>query len=318
MDILKAMEIYVHVGGELSYAAAAERLGISRANVTKYVMQLEQHLGARLLNRTTRRVSLTEVGEDYYQFCRRILSRIQDKEATISSQQAEAKGEIKVMAPKSFGGLYMGAVVSEFHHRHPEIRLSLFLADVSLSAIDLIENGFDLAIRLTGQADSTIIARNIATTRWVLCAAPGFLGSVDRPRRLRDLKSLPCLIHSRSTAMPASAVWKLQGPRRVESVKVAGPLTANSVMTLRAAALDGLGVALLPTYCIGRDLAAQSLVELLPAYRGPEEQISVLFPHRRFLPAKSRLLIDFLAERFRKPPWEAAVGPGAKEGRPSA
>ncbi len=318
MDILKAMEIYVHVGGELSYAAAAERLGISRANVTKYVMQLEQHLGARLLNRTTRRVSLTEVGEDYYRFCRRILARIQDKEADISGLQAEAKGEIKVMAPKSFGGLYMGTVVSEFHRRHPEIRLSLFLADVSLSAIDLIENGFDLAIRLTGQADSTIIARNIATTRWVLCAAPGFLGSVEPPRRLRDLTSLPCLIHSRSTAMPGSAVWKLQGPRRVESVKVAGPLTANSVMTLRAAALDGLGVALLPTYCIGRDLAARTLTELLPAYRGPEEQISVLFPHRRFLPAKSRLLIDFLAERFRRPPWDAGQGPGARESRPSA
>lgn len=306
MDTLKAMEIYVHVGGALSYTAAAEKLGISRANVTKYVMQLEQHLGARLLNRTTRRVSLTEVGQDYYEFCRQILGRIQDKEATISGLQAEAKGEIKMMVPKSFGSLYMGPLAGDFQRQHADIRLSLFMADVSLSAIDLIENGFDLAIRLTSQADSSIIARHIATTRWVLCAAPAFVKGEGRPRHMRDLKSLPCLMHSRSTAMPSSAVWKFQGPTRAASVKVTGPLTANSVMALRAAALDGLGVALLPTYCIGRDLADKSLVELLPRYRGPEEQISVLFPHRKFLPAKSRLFIDFLADRFREPPWQAA------------
>jgi DNA-binding transcriptional LysR family regulator len=304
MDTLKAMEIYVHVGGALSYAAAAERLGISRANVTKYVMQLEQHLGARLLNRTTRRVSLTEVGEDYYKFCREVLGEIQDKEAAIAGRHAEAKGIIKVMAPKSFGSLYMGWVSAAFHRSYPDIHLSLFMADVSLSTIDLIENGFDLAIRLTGQADSSLVARPICSTRWVLCASPEFLAAVGRPRRLRDIETLPCLLHSRSAAMPASAVWRFQGPRRTETVKVSGPVTVNSVTALRSAALNGLGLALLPTYCIGRDLADKSLVEVLPSHTGPEEQISVLYPHRRFLPAKSRLFIDFMADSFRRPPWE--------------
>jgi len=304
MDTLKAMEIYVHVGGALSYAAAAERLGVSRANVTKYVMQLEQHLGARLLNRTTRRVSLTEVGEDYYKFCRQMLGEIQDKEAAIAGQHAEAKGVIKVMVPKSFGSLYMGRVTAEFHRSYPDIHLSLFMADVSLSTIDLIENGFDLAIRLTGQADSSLVARAICSTRWILCASPAFLKEVGRPRRIREIESLPCLIHSRSTAMPASAVWRFEGPRRTETLKVTGPVTVNSVMALRSAALDGLGLAMLPTYCIGADLANKSLVEVLPSYRGPEEQISVLYPHRRFLPAKSRLFIDFMADSFRRPPWD--------------
>lgn len=310
MDTLKAMEIYVHVGGALSYAAAAERLGISRANVTKYVMQLEQHLGARLLNRTTRRVSLTEVGEDYYKFCRQVLGEIQDKEAAIAGQHGEAKGVIKVMVPKSFGSLYMGRVAAEFHRSYPDIHLSLFLADVSLSTIDLIENGFDLGIRMTGQADSSLVARAICSTRWVLCASPDFLNAVGRPRRLRDIEALPCLIHFRSSAIPASAVWRFNGPRRSESVKVSGPLTVNSVTALRAAALDGLGLAMLPTYCVGKDLANKSLVEVLPSYRGPEEQISVLYPHRRFLPAKSRLFIDFMADSFRRPPWDQASAAG--------
>lgn len=310
MDNLKAMEIFVHVVAARSYAAAAERLSISRANVTKYVMALEQHLGARLLNRTTRRVSLTEVGEDYYGFCRRVLGEIQDKETAISGWQTEAKGAIKVMAPKSFGGLYMGKVISDFHARHRNIRVSLFMADVSLSAIDLVENGFDLAIRLTAQPDSSLVSRRIATTRWVLCAAPAYIAAHGRPRALKDLKDHPCLLHSRSPALPASATWKFRGPKRSESVKVSGPLTANSVMALRAAALQGLGVALLPTYCVGKDLAAKALVEVIPACAGPEEAISVLFPHRRFLPAKSRLFMDFMAEVFADPPWQA--GPAGR------
>jgi DNA-binding transcriptional LysR family regulator len=316
MDNLKAMEIYTHVVAARSYAAAAERLGISRANVTKYVMQLEQHLGARLLNRTTRRVSVTEVGKDYYGFCRRVLGDIQDKESAISGSQAEAKGAIRVMAPKSFGGLYMGKVVSDFHTRHRDIRVSLFMADVSLSAIDLVENGFDLAIRLTVQADSSLVSRRIAATRWVLCAAPAYVEAQGRPRALKDLKAHNCLLHSKSPAMPASAIWKFRGPKRSESVKVSGPLTANSVMVLRAAALAGQGIALLPTYCIGEDLVKKDLVEVLPTYGGPEEEISVLFPHRRYLPAKSRLFIDFMAEVFGHPPWQ--VGPRGRRAQPRA
>ncbi len=306
MDNLKAMEIYVHVVTERSYSAAADRLGMSRANVTKYVMALEQHLGARLLNRTTRRVSVTEVGEDYYGFCRRVLGDIQDKEATISGLQAEARGVIKVMAPKSFGGLYMGKVMSDFHTRHRDIHISLFMADVSLSAIDLVENGFDLAIRLTAQPDSSLVSRRIAVTHWVLCATPAYVTAHGQPEVPKDLKDHPCLLHSRSPAPRTSATWKFRGPKRWDSVRVSGPVTVNSVITLRAAALESLGVALLPTYCIGEDLATNALVELLPAWGAPEEEISVLFPHRRYLPAKSRLFIDFMVEYFNDPPWSVS------------
>jgi DNA-binding transcriptional LysR family regulator len=307
MDNLKAMDIFTHVVAERSYAGAANRLGISRANVTKYIMHLEQHLGARLLNRTTRRVSLTEVGEDYYDFCRRVLGQIQNKEAAICGHQGEAKGVIKVMAPKSFSGLYMGQVISQFHRRHPDIQVSLYLADLSHGSIDLVENGFDLGIRLTFQPDSSLVTRQIAKTRWVLCASPGYIEAHGRPRGLMELKDHPCLLHSRSHSMATSGTWKFQGPGKTESVKVSGPIMVNSVVALREAALEGLGITLLPTYCIGADLANKSLVQLLPSYSGPEEQISVLFPHRQFLPAKSRLFIDFMAEYFRNPSWTKAT-----------
>ncbi len=304
MDSLKAMETYAAVVRSRSYAAAAEGLGVSRAVVTKHVMQLERHLGVRLLNRTTRRVSPTEAGQDYYDFCRKVLTEIREKEAAISSRRSEAEGTLKVMAPKSFGALYLGGAAADFTRRHPGIHVSLWLTDLSLRAFDLVEHGFDLAIRLTAQADSSLMSRGIGTARWVPCAAPAHLAEAGAPRAPADLAHRPCVLHARSPALPSAAGWTFRNRGRAVTVKVSGPLTVNSVQAARDAALAGAGIALLPTYCVGADLKAGRLVAVLPSWRAAEEQISVIFPHRDLLAQKSRLFIEFLAETFQEPPWE--------------
>lgn len=304
MDNLKAMETYAAVVRGRSYAAAAEALGVSRAVVTKHVMQLETHLGVRLLNRTTRRVSPTEVGQDYYEFCVNVLTEIREKEAAIASAQGGAEGTIKVMAPKSFGSLYLGKAVAEFVGRHPGIHVSLWLTDISLRSFDLVEHGFDLAIRLTAPADSSLMSRRIGAAHWVLCASPAHIDRHGVPRTPEEIGKRPCILHVRSPSLPAAATWTFQGLRRTATIKVTGPVTVNSVMAARDAAVEGAGLALLPTYCIGPDLKAERLREVLPGWRAAAEQISVIFPHRTLLPHKSRLFIDFLADAFQHPPWE--------------
>jgi DNA-binding transcriptional LysR family regulator len=306
MDTLRAMEAFSQVAANGSFSGAAENLGLSRAVVTKYVAQLESHLGVRLLNRTTRRVSLTEVGQDYVDFCGRMLAELRDKEALIAAGQSAAEGTVKVLAPKSFGGLYLGSAVAAFQRRHPRIGISMFLTDVSLRSVDLVAHGYDLAIRLTDLADSSLMARRIGTVHWQLCAAPAYISEAREPQSPDDLAGHRCLLHTRNPSLPTSAVWKFQRAGLTFETKVSGTLAMNSVMALRQATLAGAGLAMLPDYCIGEDLKSGALVNVMGGYTRAEEQISVLFPHRELLPMKSRLFIDFLAEAFQIPPWERA------------
>ncbi len=306
MDTLKAMEAFSQVAANGSFSGAAENLGLSRAVVTKYIAQLEGHLGVRLLNRTTRRVGLTEVGQDYFDFCGRMLAELRDKEAMIAAGQSAAEGTVKVMAPKSFGGLYLGSAVAAFQRRHPGIGISMFLTDVSLRSVDLVAHGFDLAIRLTDLSDSGLMARRIGIVHWRLCAAPAYIKEAGEPRSPDDLANHRCLLHNRNPSLPTSTVWKFQHGGSTLETKVSGLIAMNSVMALRQTALAGAGLALLPDYCIGDDLNTGALVTVMGDYATKEEHISVLFPHRELLPMKSRLFIDFLAEAFQTPPWVRA------------
>jgi DNA-binding transcriptional LysR family regulator len=267
-------------------------------------MQLENHLGARLLNRTTRRVSTTEVGEEYYAFCTRVLAEIRDTESAIGLRQREAEGMLKIMAPKSFGSLYLGKVVADFSRLHPNIGVSLLLTDLSLRSVDLVEQGFDLGIRLTAPTDSSLVSRRLCAIRWVLCTAPSYLAAKGAPVEPSGLKDHACLLHYRSLSVPTAATWTFLRDGRAYPVKLQGSIVVNSVMALRQAALEGAGIALLPTYCVGSDLRSGDLVRVMEGYTVADEQVSVIFPHRNLLPMKSRLMIDFLAERFRTPPWE--------------
>jgi DNA-binding transcriptional LysR family regulator len=302
MDRLKAMETFVRVVKEGSFAAAADQMGLSRAIVTKHVMQLEKELGARLINRTTRRFSVTEIGQDYVAFCQRMLEQMSEQDALIGRLQAEPRGELKVLTPKSFGSLYLGNIVSDFMALYPDIHVTLILSDTSMRYLDLIENGFDLAIRLTSHVDSSLMVRRIGALRWVPCASPDYLARHTAPRSPADLAGHKCLLHTKN----ADGVWRFagQGKSGETTVKVQGPIATNSVMVLRQVALNGKGIALLPTYCIGPDLADGSLRQVLPNHTGPDEAIYVMFPHRELVPTKIRLFIDFIAERISASPWD--------------
>ncbi len=314
MDRLKAMETFVRVVKEGSFAAAADAMGVSRAIVTKHVMQLEAALGARLINRTTRRFSVTEIGQDYVAFCQRVLEEMSEQDALIGRLQAEPRGELKVLTPKSFGSLYLGNIVSDFMALYPDIHVTLILSDTSMRSLDLIENGFDLAIRLTSHVDSSLMTKRIGRLSWVPCAAPDYLAAHPAPRSPSDLADHVCLLHTKH----GDGVWRLResgGKGRETAVKVAGPIATNSVMVLRQVALNGQGIALLPTYCIGPDLASGSLRRVLADHSGPDEAIQVMFPHRQLVAAKIRLFIDFLAERISAAPWDV---PEERKARASA
>ncbi len=302
MDRLKAMETFVRVVKEGSFAAAADQMGLSRAIVTKHVMQLEKELGARLINRTTRRFSVTEIGQDYVVFCQRMLEQMSEQDALIGRLQEEPRGELKVLTPKSFGSLYLGNIVSDFMALYPDIHVTLILSDTSMRYLDLIENGFDLAIRLTSHVDSSLMARRIGALRWVPCASPEYLDHHAAPRTPADLAGHNCLLHTKH----ADGIWRFAGQGKTSevTVKVKGPIATNSVMVLRQVALNGKGIALLPTYCIGPDLADGSLRQVLPNHAGPDEAIYVMFPHRQLVPTKIRLFIDFVAERISASPWD--------------
>lgn len=313
MDRLKAMETFVRVVKEGSFAAAADQMGLSRAIVTKHIMQLEKELGARLINRTTRRFSVTEIGQDYVVFCQRMLEQMSEQDALIGRLQEEPRGELKVLTPKSFGSLYLGNIVSDFMALYPDIHVTLILSDTSMRYLDLIENGFDLAIRLTSHVDSSLMARRIGALRWVPCASPNYLAHHAAPRTPADLAAHNCLLHTKH----ADGIWRFagQGKTGEVTVKVQGPIATNSVMVLRQVALNGKGIALLPTYCIGPDLADGSLRQVLPNHAGPDEAIYVMFPHRHLVPAKIRLFIDFVAERISASPWDL---PQERKGKSSA
>jgi len=306
MDRLKAMETFVRVVKEGSFAAAADQMGLSRAIVTKHIMQLEKELGARLINRTTRRFNVTEIGQDYVVFCQRMLEQMSEQDALIGRLQEEPRGELKLLTPKSFGSLYLGNIVSDFMALYPDIHVTLILSDSSMRYLDLIENGFDLAIRLTSHVDSSMMARRIGALRWVPCASPDYLARHSAPSSPADLAEHNCLLHTKH----ADGIWRFagQGPGKGkgagETVKVHGPIATNSVMVLRQVALNGKGIALLPTYCIGPDLANGSLRQVLPNHAGPDEAIYVMFPHRQLVPTKIRLFIDFIAERIKQSPWD--------------
>jgi DNA-binding transcriptional LysR family regulator len=313
MDRLKAMETFVRVVREGSFAAASDQLGLSRAIVTKHVMQLEKQLGARLINRTTRRFSVTDIGQKYFDFCVRVLGEMAEQDAMVTRLQEEPRGALKVLAPKSFGSLYLGNIISEFMALYPEIQISLMLSDASMHALDLVEHGFDLAIRLSAPSDSSLVARRIGALQWVLCASPAYLAANGEPAVLGDLADHKCLLHTKH----GDGVWHFQSAQGEQPVKVTGAMVTNSVMVLHQVTLNGMGIALLPTYCIGPDLSRGLLRQVLGDYAGPHESIYALLPHRHLMAAKIRLFVDFVASRISASPWDIPVHAPAASAAPS-
>jgi DNA-binding transcriptional LysR family regulator len=299
MDRLRSMQIFVEVAKSAGFSAAAERIGLSRAQVSKSVMQLEQHLGTRLFNRTTRRISLTDVGKAYLERCIDILQDIDETEAIAAEQTREPRGRLTISAPTSFGILHLQQALPAYLRQHPQVQVSINLAD---RFIDVVDEGFDLVIRIAELEDSTLIARRLAPCQRLLCAAPAYLEQHGIPRVPQDLALHPCLVYSNELKPDT---WRLQGPSGIESVRVNGPLCADNGDILRASAVAGLGVTLLPTFIVGADLQSGRLQQVLADYCPPTISIYAVYPSRRYLSARVRSFVDFLADYFgERPEWD--------------
>lgn len=295
MDLYKSMESFTRVAKARSFAGAAESLGVSRAIMSKHIKDLEDQLGVRLLHRTTRRLSLTEIGLRYYAFCTEVLDQIGAQHEEIGRLQHAAHGEIRLLAPKSFGNLHLATLIADFVAEHAKIKVSLLLTDDTFNASNMIDNGIDLAIRVTRTADSTIVIKRIGSLNWLLCASPDYLAENGAPVRPSDLQRHQCLAHLKYLS---DDTLHLKGPKGARRVRFTGRFSANSSLALRAGALRGLGVALLPAYCVERDIRRGRLVRVLSDHAISAQPVFALYPHPRYVPLKVRLLIDYLADRL--------------------
>jgi DNA-binding transcriptional LysR family regulator len=300
MDRLLSMAVFKRVVDAGSFAGAARHFGISPEMAGNHVKALEAHLGVRLLNRTTRRMHLTEAGAAYHARCAQILSEIEEAEAEAGAQQAAPSGLLRITGPLTFGEQHLGSAISDYLARYPSVSIEVFLSD---RQVNLIDEGFDLAIRIGEPPDSTIIARRLASSRLVLCGAPAYVKRRGRPQEPSDLSQHACLVY---TDLRSPRTWRFTTPDgRVETVQITGPFSSNNPRLLVSLAAAGHGLILWPSFAVGADILAGRLVPLLTNWGSRELTIRALYPHRPLLSAKVRTFVDFVAERFAgEPEWE--------------
>jgi DNA-binding transcriptional LysR family regulator len=300
MDNLTSMLVFSKVAKAGSFAAAAKELSLSRAMATKHVMQLENGLGIRLLNRTTRNLNLTEVGAVYLERCRQILDDMDEMELAVTRLQTEPRGLLKVSATPFFGSYHLAPAISAYMEVYPDVHVDLTL---QTSQVDLIEEGFDLAIQLDELEDSSLIARSLGTSQRIVCGSPAYFKSHGKPTSPEDLRNHNCLIN---LSLSPRDHWQFNIPGgETTVVKVSGNMQANVADALRIAALSGLGLVILPTYMVGQDIRKNRLQAVLTEFVPAPLEIHAVYPHRKHLSAKVRTFVDFLHERFHpKPYWE--------------
>ena len=300
MDNLTDVAVFVRVVERGSFTLAAQDLGLSRAVVSKYLSRLEERLGARLLHRTTRRLSLTEAGAALFEASRGALERIEEAEAAVAQFQSEPRGRLRVSAPMSFGILHLGPAIAEFARANPKITLDMRLDD---RFVNLVEEGIDVAVRIGTLTDSSLVARKLATTRAVACASPAYLAQFGEPETPEDLAAHNCLIYS---YLSSANVWRFTTPDGRElPVAVNGTFRINNGIVLAEAAVAGHGILLTPAFYVGPLLRQGKLKQILTRYKVRELGIHAVYPQRDHVPPKVRAFVDFLAQRFgRKPEWE--------------
>lgn len=292
MDQFKEIEAFVAVAQLGSFVKAADKLGLSKAMVSRHVSELEARLGVRLMQRTTRRLSLSDAGAEYLQRCAQILGDLQDANAAISATAVQAQGLLKITAPLTFGIRHLAPLWGEFLRVHPKVELEVNLND---RMVDLVEEGYDLAVRIGQLSSSTLIARRIAGTRLVLCASPRYLRQAGPITDLDDIARHDVMAY---TYLATGEQWHFSGAQGARSIEVHPHLRSNSGDTCRAAALADQGIIFQPTFLVGEDLKAGRLVEILPQYAGPELDINVVYPSRLHLSHKVRAMVEFLAAAF--------------------
>ena len=288
---------FVHVAEHESFTRAAKELGISTAQVSRQISALEKRLNIKLLYRTTRKVSLTEEGRVFYQHCRSVLDGLDAAEQAVSNLQAKPQGRIKLTAPVTYGEQQLLPLINDFMVQYSDIEVTAFLSN---QKIDLIDGGYDLAIRIGKLSDSTMMAKKLSRRTNFVCAAPTYLEKYGTPHALSELSQHNCLLGTRD-------YWHFIDSKKTDygkdadkekNLRVSGTVQYNSGHSLVDAALKGLGIVQLPDYYVQKYLASGELVSLLDNYREPEESIWAIYPHNRHLSPKIRLLVDYLAERL--------------------
>ncbi len=300
-DVYNEMLVFARVVATGGLSAAARELGLSPAMISRRLAALEARLGVRLLNRTTRTLRLTDEGSTYYESCSRVLGEIEEANAAVSAGRQEAQGTLRVALPASFGNQYVAPLIPQFATLYPAVQLLLSLSDRN---VNVVEEGFDLAIRIAQLADSSLAARKLAPNRRVICATPDYLRRHGVPRTPGDLVHHNCLL-----SRDFSSSWEYKDPDgKPGVVRVTGRYVSDNWEVLREWALAGMGVALKSTWDVRRHLESGALVSLLPGYSfHTDVAIYAVYPHRRHLPAKTRVFIEFLAESFgREPFWDKA------------
>ena len=299
MDRFLEMQTFHAVVDAGSFVKAADAMKLSKAAVSRHVVDMETRLGVRLLHRTTRRLSLTDEGQVFYARSKELLAELDEAEAEISSRSEAASGLLRVNAPLTFGILHLAPLWGVFRALHSQVTLDITLAD---RVVDLVEEGYDLAIRIATLESSTLVSKRLATTRMALCASPQYLKLHGSPKHPRELSQHAVISYS---YWSTGDEWRFDGPPGPVSVKTRPCIHTNSGDTCRAAALAHQGVILQPTFLVGRDLSAGTLVELMPEFRSIEVGIYAVYPTRKHVPAKVRALIEFLAAHFagRGPDW---------------
>ena len=301
MDRLTAIKVFVNVVETGSFSAASDKLDLSRAAASKYVSQLESHLGGRLLNRTTRRISLTESGRLYFERCREILNNLEEADGAVTGLALEPRGILRISVPTNFASLHLVPLVARFTRDFPEVSVEMICSD---RLVDLVDEGYDLGIRITNNVDPNLVARRLARCRHVIVASPDYLANKPAPRTPEDLKQHDCLLYAHT----AGGVWPFTKDGVDCSVKVDHVFKSNNPDVLVEAAASGMGVTMMPTFMASGAIRSGALQPVLEDYDTLEVQIYAVYASRRFLPAKIRVFIDYLVERISDPPyWDYAL-----------
>lgn len=291
-DRLSEIAAFVEVARQRSFVRAAERLNVNVSAASRAVAALETRLGVRLLQRSTRRVGLTEAGTAHLSRCEALLAELAEAEAAVSARHSALQGSLRVSGPSGLGLVHLVPVLPEFLRRHPQLTLDF---DMSNRYVDLIEEGYDLAIRVGTLRDSRLAARRLGSNRRLLVAAPAYLREHATPKHPRDLAAHPCLILDLGTHAEA---WALVDRTARHAVRVTGPLRSNHAIAVREACAGGLGIALLPAFAVLDELASGRLVQVLPRWTTAEQGIYAVYPSHRLIPAKVRAFVDFLEENL--------------------
>ena len=285
------IQVFVKVVEAESFTGAADMMGMPKSTVSRYISKLEDRLGVRLLNRSTRQLRTTDVGQAYYSRCVHIVAELEEAERAITSMQEVPTGPLRVTAPLTFGYLFLGELMSRFCKLYPDVQLCLALTD---RKVNLIEEGFDVAIRGGILEDSSLIARKLGGAERVICASPAYLAARGEPRTPEDLKKHDCLVHNQQPTSGGGA-WRMADG---QSVTVRGPMVVNNTDVLRQAACADLGLVLTPRFMVEDDIAEGRLVSVLEGHVSQAGGLYVLYPHARHLSAKVRAFVDFIVDNL--------------------